>query len=95
MKARWVGLSLIFFGIVINYIDRGSLSVAAPSMMRDFRITPATMRGDPLRILLDLRRMAVPGWGNRGPVRHPQVLRCRFYHLVAAVGFDYALHRAR
>lgn len=43
MKARWVGLSLIFFGIVINYIDRGSLSIAAPSIMRDFRITPATM----------------------------------------------------
>lgn len=42
-KARWVGLSLIFFGIVINYIDRGSLSIAAPSIMHDFRITPATM----------------------------------------------------
>lgn len=43
MRARWVGLSLIFFGIVINYIDRGSLSIAAPSIMHDFRITPATM----------------------------------------------------
>jgi ACS family glucarate transporter-like MFS transporter len=28
---------------VINYIDRGNLSVAAPSIMRDFRIAPATM----------------------------------------------------
>src|SRR5271157_2077204 len=43
MKRRWIVLSLVFIGIVINYIDRGNLSVAAPSIMRDFRITPATM----------------------------------------------------
>ncbi|MGH9325247.1 MAG: MFS transporter [Terriglobia bacterium] len=40
---RWIILALIFFGIVINYIDRGSLSIAAPSLMRDFRMSPATM----------------------------------------------------
>jgi len=43
MNRRWVVLSLIFLGIVINYIDRGNLSIAAPWMMRDFRIAPATM----------------------------------------------------
>ncbi|MGH9405676.1 MAG: MFS transporter [Terriglobia bacterium] len=43
MSRRWIVLSLIFFGIVINYVDRGNLSVAAPSMMRDFRIAPAEM----------------------------------------------------
>jgi MFS family permease len=43
MNRRWIVLSLVFFGIVINYIDRGNLSIAAPSIMRDFRITPATM----------------------------------------------------
>ncbi|MGH9447250.1 MAG: MFS transporter [Terriglobia bacterium] len=43
MNRRWIVLSLVFLGIVINYIDRGNLSVAAPSIMRDFRITPATM----------------------------------------------------
>jgi MFS transporter, ACS family, D-galactonate transporter len=43
MNRRWVILSLIFVGIVINYIDRGNLSVAAPSIMRDFRIMPSTM----------------------------------------------------
>jgi MFS transporter, ACS family, D-galactonate transporter len=43
VNRRWIVLSLIFVGIVINYIDRGNLSVAAPSIMRDFRITPATM----------------------------------------------------
>jgi MFS family permease len=36
-------LALVFFGIVINYIDRGNLSVAAPAIMGDFRIAPATM----------------------------------------------------
>jgi MFS family permease len=43
MNRRWVILALVFFGIIISYIDRGNLSIAAPSMMRDFRITPATM----------------------------------------------------
>jgi MFS transporter, ACS family, D-galactonate transporter len=43
MNRRWLVLSLIFLGIVINYIDRGNLSIAAPSIMRDFRIEPATM----------------------------------------------------
>jgi MFS family permease len=43
MNRRWIVLSLIFIGIVICYIDRGNLSVAAPSIMRDFRIAPATM----------------------------------------------------
>ncbi len=43
MNRRWVVLSLVFFAILINYIDRGNLSIAAPSIMRDFRIEPATM----------------------------------------------------
>lgn len=43
MNRRWVVLALIFLGIVINYVDRGNLSIAAPSIMRDFRIGPATM----------------------------------------------------
>ena len=43
MNRRWIVLSLVFFGIVISYIDRGNLSIAAPSIMRDFRIAPAMM----------------------------------------------------
>jgi ACS family D-galactonate transporter-like MFS transporter len=43
MSRRWVVLWLVFFGIVISYIDRGNLSIAAPSIMRDFRIEPASM----------------------------------------------------
>jgi MFS transporter, ACS family, D-galactonate transporter len=43
MNRRWIVLSLVFFAILINYIDRGNLSIAAPSIMRDFRIEPATM----------------------------------------------------
>lgn len=43
MNRRWLILALVFVGIVINYIDRGNLSIAAPSMMRDFRIAPAEM----------------------------------------------------
>ena len=40
---RWLVLSLVFFGIVISYIDRGNLSIAAPSIMREFRVTPGAM----------------------------------------------------
>ena len=40
---RWIVLALVFLGIVINYIDRGNLSIATPSLMRDFLITPAAM----------------------------------------------------
>jgi MFS family permease len=43
MNRRWLVLSLVFLGIVICYIDRGNLSIAAPSIMRDFRIAPARM----------------------------------------------------
>ncbi|HVW07134.1 MAG TPA: MFS transporter [Bryobacteraceae bacterium] len=43
MNRRWAVLALVFFGIVISYVDRGNLSIAAPSMMRDFAITPTAM----------------------------------------------------
>ena len=43
MSRRWVVVALIFSGIVISYIDRGNLSIAAESMMKDFGIPPATM----------------------------------------------------
>jgi MFS transporter, ACS family, D-galactonate transporter len=43
MRRRWLIMSLVFAGIVINYVDRGNLSIAAPSIMHDFRIGPATM----------------------------------------------------
>ncbi len=42
-RRRWILLALVFVAIVINYVDRGNLSVAAPAMMKDFQITPATM----------------------------------------------------
>jgi MFS family permease len=43
MNRRWVVLALVFFGIVISYVDRGNLSIAAPSIMRDFAIAPGAM----------------------------------------------------
>src|ERR1700689_5065497 len=43
MNRRWAVVALIFFGIVISYIDRGNLSIAAPSIMRDFGIAPGAM----------------------------------------------------
>lgn len=43
MRRRWILLSLVFFAIAISYVDRGNLSIAAPAIMGDFRIAPATM----------------------------------------------------
>jgi MFS family permease len=43
MSRRWVVVSLIVLGILISYIDRGNLSIAAPAMMQDFRLSPQFM----------------------------------------------------
>lgn len=43
MNRRWVVLALVFAGILISYVDRGNLSIAATAIMRDFRISPGSM----------------------------------------------------
>lgn len=43
MSRRWVLLALVFCGILISYVDRGNLSIAADSIMHDFRLPPASM----------------------------------------------------
>jgi len=43
MSRRWVVVALIFLGILISYVDRGNLSIAAAAIMRDFGMAPATM----------------------------------------------------
>src|SRR5690348_5653188 len=43
MSRRWVLLGLVFAGILISYVDRGNLSIAADPIMRDFRLIPASM----------------------------------------------------
>ena len=43
MSRRWVVVALIFFGIVISYVDRGNLGIAAPSIMQEFGFDPASM----------------------------------------------------
>jgi ACS family D-galactonate transporter-like MFS transporter len=43
MSRRWVVVALIFSGILISYVDRGNLGIAAPSIMRDFGFEPASM----------------------------------------------------
>ena len=40
---RWLVISLLFFAVLANYIDRGNLSIAAVPLMRDFGIAPARM----------------------------------------------------
>jgi MFS transporter, ACS family, D-galactonate transporter len=43
MSRRWVVVGLIFLGILISYVDRGNLGIAASSIMRDFGLAPAAM----------------------------------------------------
>ena len=42
-RRRWIVLGLVFAGILISYVDRGNLSIATPTIMRDFSIAPAAM----------------------------------------------------
>jgi len=42
-ERRWIVLALVFLGIVVSYIDRGNLSIAAETIMRDLRLDPKSM----------------------------------------------------
>ena len=42
-RRRWILLALVFLAIMINYVDRGNLSIAAPDIMKDFLIAPEKM----------------------------------------------------
>jgi MFS family permease len=41
MKRTWLTVGLLFFAACINYIDRGSLSVAAPALARTMELSPS------------------------------------------------------
>lgn len=40
---RWTVMALLFAGILISYVDRGNLSIAAPALMREFGFAPVRM----------------------------------------------------
>jgi MFS family permease len=42
-KRRWAVVTLLFFGVLISYIDRGNLSIAAVAMMGDLNLSPVLM----------------------------------------------------
>jgi MFS transporter, ACS family, D-galactonate transporter len=39
-SSQWVIIGLLFFAAAINYIDRGSLSVAAPALSAELKLSP-------------------------------------------------------
>jgi ACS family D-galactonate transporter-like MFS transporter len=43
MNRRWTVVALIFVGILISYVDRGNLGIAASAIMREFQFPPAAM----------------------------------------------------
>jgi ACS family D-galactonate transporter-like MFS transporter len=42
-RLKWTVFALVFLGIVISYIDRGNLSIAAATIMRDLNLPPQRM----------------------------------------------------
>jgi MFS family permease len=40
---RWAVVGLLFFGMVVSYVDRGNISIAAVPVMREFGFSPAQM----------------------------------------------------
>jgi MFS family permease len=40
---RWWVILLLFLGTFVNAVDRGSLGVAAPSIMKELHLNPAMM----------------------------------------------------
>jgi MFS family permease len=42
-RRRWVVVGFIFAGILISYIDRGNLGIAAPSIMKEFGFSTSQM----------------------------------------------------
>jgi ACS family D-galactonate transporter-like MFS transporter len=40
---RWLIIALLFFAVLVNYIDRGNLSIVAVPLMRDFHASAARM----------------------------------------------------
>ena len=43
MRRHWILVGLLFFAAAINYIDRGSLSVAAPAVSAELHLNPVQM----------------------------------------------------
>jgi len=42
-QRRWLVLGLVFLGMLVSYIDRGNLSIAATTIMQDIRLRPEQM----------------------------------------------------
>jgi ACS family D-galactonate transporter-like MFS transporter len=42
-RKRWIVVVLLFAGMLVNYVDRGNLSITAVPLMREFHMSPAAM----------------------------------------------------
>jgi MFS transporter, ACS family, D-galactonate transporter len=42
-RRRWLMLTLLLLAIVVNYVDRGNLSVAAPGLIAELHLSPVQM----------------------------------------------------
>src|SRR3954447_26338691 len=66
---RWIS-AMMFALSVINYFDRTILSVAAPSMMKEFSLSPTSMGAVFSAFLISYTLLMTPGgrWSDRfGP----------------------------
>ena len=58
-KAFAPALTLLFIAILVNYVDRGNLSIAAPLLKDELGLSASQLPHSALRILLVLHRHAV------------------------------------
>ncbi|WP_311970194.1 MFS transporter [Pseudomonas baltica] len=42
-RTRWLMLSMVFIGTIINYLDRSNMSIVAPLISKEFSVSPVAM----------------------------------------------------
>ncbi len=63
-RRQWTVVLLLVVSVIINYIDRSNLSIAAPVIQHEFALSSAADRFAALRILLVIRAVA-NNWHRR------------------------------
>jgi sugar phosphate permease len=61
MRARWLILWLIWLTLFVAYLDRVNISIAAPAMMSELRMSPAVFGGVLSAFSLGYALMQIPG----------------------------------
>ena len=78
VSRRWVVVTFIFLGILISYVDRGNLGIAAPVDYARFRVHAGGDGSAAVGFLLDVRDVSDPRRSAGGPLWDSAVVCGRF-----------------